>query len=96
MSWYARIETTEAGIHLHPLPDSITPEDLDQLLTELRGRYGIPDDWAEHPDRGAPVTRLPGGQLTEPAGRGWGVAILSGPLHPSLLAIATVHDDEAA
>lgn len=91
MTTYLRLETAAAGIHLHELPDGFT----DDQVAELRARYEIPDDWAEHPDRGEPTTRLPGGGMTEPAGRGWDVAVLEGPLHPSLLAMATLHDDEA-
>lgn len=86
--WYARVETAD-GIHLYPLPED---QELDDLLAQLRERHGIPDDWADHPDRGSPVTRMPDGTLTRPAGKAWDVAVISGPLHPDLIAMATVHE----
>lgn len=88
MSTYLRLETAADGIHLHELPDGFTDDDV----AELRARYDIPDDWAEHPDRGEPTTRLPAGSYTPPSGKGWDVSILEGPMHQSLLEIATVHE----
>ncbi|WP_147265170.1 hypothetical protein [Micromonospora sp. LHW51205] len=87
MAAYLRLETAAAGIHLHELPDGHSDEDL----AALRARYGIPNDWQDHPDRGQPTTRLPGGGYAPPSGQGWDVSLIDGPLHPSLLAIATVH-----
>ncbi|WP_435585825.1 hypothetical protein [Micromonospora aurantiaca (nom. illeg.)] len=87
MATYLRLETAASGIHLHELPDGYTDEDL----AALRARYGIPDDWPDHPDRGQPTTRLPGGGYAPPSGQGWDVSLIDGPLHPSLLEIATVH-----
>lgn len=78
-TWYARIQTTAAGIHLYELVAATTDEEQEaraQRIAELCVEYGIPEDWAGHPDRDA---------------EGWDVSIIDGPVHPKLLAIATVH-----
>lgn len=94
MTHYLRVETAAAGVHLHPLPDDLTDEQLAGRITALQARYDIPPDWSDHPDRGSPAMRLPGGGMTEPVGQGWDVAVLEGPLHPSLLEAATLHHAE--
>ena len=87
MTEYAKIESTADGTHLYVLPPASTEQDWadrDNIMGQLRALHDVPEDWQEHPDRGRPWTRSPGGTMIEPIPMGWDVAILEDP-HPSII-----------
>lgn len=77
-TWYARIQTTVDEIHLYELAPAVTEEEMEartRRIEELRIAHGIPEDWV----------------AGYPPPAQYDVSILEGPLHPKLVAIATLH-----
>lgn len=76
MNWYARIETAADGIHLYELVAADTEAEL------VARADRVAELRAAH---GIPENWVEDDQA------GWDVSVIQGPLHPKLLAIATMH-----